>query len=55
MTPREKAELVAYKLKYFAKVWYEQWRGDRPLERDLVDWEHFNEDFIDRFFPLDWR
>ena len=55
LTPREKAELAAYQLKVVAHVWFEKWRSKRPLERELVDSEESKEDFLDRFFPLEWR
>ena len=37
VTPKEKAELAAYQLKDVSQVWFEQWRGERPLERGLID------------------
>ena len=55
MTPRDKAKLVAYKMKEVAQVCYEQWWGKRPLERGSVNLEELKEAFLDRFFPLEWR
>ena len=37
VTPREKAELVAYQLKDVDQVRFEQWRVNRPLDRGTVD------------------
>ncbi|TMW97730.1 hypothetical protein EJD97_005070 [Solanum chilense] len=37
VTPRDKAELSACQLKEVAQVWYEQWRGERPLEKGPVE------------------
>ena len=54
VTPCDKAELATYQLKGEAQVWYEQWRSERPLESELVDWEEVKEDFLDRFFTLGW-
>ena len=44
--------MAAYLLKDVSQVWYEIWRGERSLERGVVDWEELKEDFLDRFFPL---
>ena len=41
VTPREKENLDAYKLKDVAQVWFDKWRIKRPLERGPVDWEEF--------------
>ena len=30
-------------------------RGVIPLERGPISWEEFEEDFLDRFFPLELR
>ena len=49
VTPLEKAELAVYQLKEVAQVWYDQWRGQRPLERGLV----VKEDLLERFFSLE--
>ncbi|XP_004234861.1 uncharacterized protein [Solanum lycopersicum] len=55
VTPREKAELVAYQLKDVAQVWFEQWRDEIPLRDGPIDREVFKEAFLDRFFLLEWR
>ena len=46
VTPREKAELVAYQLKEMAQLLYEKWRGKIPLERGPDDKEEFKESSI---------
>ena len=50
VTPKDKTQLSAYKLKDVAKVLFEKWMIERPLERGPVDWEEFIEAFLDRFF-----
>ena len=54
LTRKEKAELAAYKLKDVAQVWFDQWRDERPF-RYVHRLEMFKEDFLDRFFPLEFR
>ena len=51
----DKVELAAYQLKDVSQVWFKQWRSERHLERRLVDFDEFNEAFLDMFFPLEWR
>ncbi|XP_049406176.1 uncharacterized protein LOC125869781 [Solanum stenotomum] len=51
VTPREKAELASYQLKDIAQLWFERWRGERPIGADLIDWGVFKTTFLDRFFP----
>ena len=53
VTPRDKAELSAYQLKELTQVWYEQWRGERPLEKGPIEWEEVKEAFLYRFIPLE--
>ena len=36
-TARKKAELYGYKLNDIAHVWFNQFRGERPLERVPID------------------
>jgi len=55
VSPQEKAELSAYKIKDMAQVWYEQWKGERPVGAGPIDWELFKSVFLDRFFPLELR
>ncbi|XP_049363332.1 uncharacterized protein LOC125828072 [Solanum verrucosum] len=53
VTPREKAELASYQLKDVATLWFEQWRDERPIVADPIDWGVFKTTFLDRFFPLE--
>ena len=55
VTPREKAELASYQLKDVAQVWFEQWRDERPIGADPIDWGVFKTAFLDRCFPLELR
>ncbi|XP_049364533.1 uncharacterized protein LOC125829339 [Solanum verrucosum] len=55
VTPREEAELASYQLKDVAQVWFEQWRDERPIVADPIDWGVFKMAFLDRFFPLELR
>ncbi|WMV25124.1 hypothetical protein MTR67_018509, partial [Solanum verrucosum] len=55
VTPREKVELASYQLKDIAQVWFEQWRDERPIGADPIDWGVFKTTFLDRFFPLELR
>ena len=48
-------DLATYQLKDVTQVWFDQWRDKRPLRDGPVDWEVFKVDFLDRFFPLEWR
>ena len=38
-----------------ARVWFEEWRDDRPIREGPVDWEVFKTYFFDRFFPIELR
>ncbi|XP_049410521.1 uncharacterized protein LOC125873689 [Solanum stenotomum] len=51
----EKAELDAYQLKDVDQVWYDQWKGERPVGAGSVEWESFEVAVLDRFFPLEFR
>ncbi|XP_049348224.1 uncharacterized protein LOC125812798 [Solanum verrucosum] len=55
VTPREKADLASYQLKDVAQVWFEQWRDERPIGADPIDWGVFKTAFIDRCLPLELR
>lgn len=55
LPPKEKAELMAYKLKGDDKVWYDQWMEERGDEAGLIAWEKFKDAFFDWFFPLELR
>ena len=52
VTSREEEELTAYQLKDVVQLWFEQWRDERPLRENLVDWEVFKTSFCDRFFTI---
>lgn len=55
VSSKEKAELATYQLKDVAQVWYDHWKGQRPVGAGPVEWESFKEAFLDRFFPLELR
>ncbi|XP_049399808.1 uncharacterized protein LOC125863876 [Solanum stenotomum] len=46
----DKAELVMYRFKSVAEVWYTQWKRNRPVEADLIDSEVFKSAFHARYF-----
>lgn len=47
----EKVELPAYQLKDVAQIWDEQWKGEGPKVSGPINWEVFEEAFLDRFSP----
>lgn len=55
VTLREKVELVTYKLKDVAQLWFDQWGDERPLREGHVDWEVLKMAFLDMFFPIESR
>ncbi|XP_049368383.1 uncharacterized protein LOC125833277 [Solanum verrucosum] len=55
VTLEKKAELAAYQLKDVTQVWYDQWKGERPIKVEPVEWEFFKSAFLDRLFPLELR
>ncbi|XP_049345090.1 uncharacterized protein LOC125809515 [Solanum verrucosum] len=48
VTPKEKAELASYQLKDVPQVWFEQWRDERPIKADPIDWGVFKTAFLER-------
>lgn len=38
VTPREKAELASYKLRYVSNICYTQWMKIRPTELGSIEW-----------------
>ena len=50
VTCREKAELALYKLRDVSKIWYTQWKDNRPEELCPIVWEEFKEDFLGKYF-----
>ncbi|XP_015170329.1 uncharacterized protein [Solanum tuberosum] len=43
VTSREKAELASYQLKDVAQIWFTQWKANRPVGADPIEWEEFKE------------
>ena len=52
---RAKVKLVAYQLKDVDQVWFKQWRDERTIREDPVDWGDFKTTFLDRFFLIEFR
>src|ERR1051325_2561195 len=50
----EKAEFAAYQLKGVAKIWYDQWKGEKG-NGYVVLWVEFKLAFLNSFFPLELR
>lgn len=55
VSSKEKAELVAYQLKWVMKIWYEQWVEERGLGVSQIEWEEFKGTFLDQFLKLELR
>ena len=55
LTSREKAELVSYQLKDVSQASYTQWKGNRPVEPDPIEWEEFKKAFHGKYFPRKMR
>jgi len=55
VTSREKAELASYQLKDVAQIWFTQWKANRPVGADPIEWEEFKEAFLGRYFPREKR
>ncbi|WMV32945.1 hypothetical protein MTR67_026330 [Solanum verrucosum] len=53
VTSMKKVELVAYQLKDVAHVWFNQWKEERVVDTDHVNWEKFKVAFLYRFFPVE--
>ena len=51
VTYREKAELASYRLRDVSRVWYTQWKDNRPVESGHIEWEKINESFLGKYFP----
>ncbi|TMX02872.1 hypothetical protein EJD97_019432 [Solanum chilense] len=51
VSSREKVELSLNQLKEVAKVWYTQWKDNRPVKSGLIEWEEFKEAFLGKYFP----
>lgn len=51
VSPQENMELSAYQLKDVAQVWYELWKGERPVGTELVEWEVFKLTLLIDYFP----
>jgi len=55
VSPQENAQLASYQLKDVPQVWYEQWKEERLVRVDPVDWGLFKLTFLVSFFPLELR
>nr|XP_019069485.1 uncharacterized protein LOC109120286 [Solanum lycopersicum] len=47
----DKEELVSYKLREVAQVWYTQWKDNRPVDSGPIEWEEFKEAFLGIYDP----
>ena len=45
VTSRKKTQLVLYQLKEVAQVWFTQYKENRLVESDPIEWEEFKEAF----------
>ncbi|MCQ8086693.1 retrotransposon gag domain-containing protein, partial [Salmonella enterica] len=55
VTSKEKAELASYQLKDVAQIWFTQWKANRLVGTDPIEWEEFKEAFLGKYFPLEKR
>ena len=55
LSTSEKVELSTYQLKNVAKIWYVQWRENRPLRGVPVTWEVFRKAFLYRILTREKR
>lgn len=51
----EKVGIVTYKLKDLVHACYVKWRDNSPLRGNVVIWEIFKVDFLNRFFHREMR
>ena len=51
VTFRENVELGSYQLREVSKVWYTQWKDNRPVESGPIEWEMLNETFLGKYLP----
>ena len=55
VTSREKAKLASYQLRDVSKMWYTQWKYNRPFESIPIEWDEFKEDLLGKYFPRELR
>lgn len=51
VSSEEKADLSTYKLKGVPQVWYDKWKGERPVGGGLVEYEFLKLTFLTGSFP----
>ena len=51
----DQVELESYQLKDFANIWYTKWKENRGKNVAPITLDCFNETFLDRFFPIEWK
>ncbi|WMV07685.1 hypothetical protein MTR67_001070 [Solanum verrucosum] len=48
-------ELFTVEKVSIAQVWFEQWKCERVVDADPLDWEKFKGEFLDRSFSIEMR
>ena len=51
VTSREKGEFGSYQSRDVSKIWYTQWKDNRPEGSGPIEWEEFKEAFLCMCFP----
>lgn len=51
----EKSKLTSYQLRGSPQVCFKQWKEERAIDADPLDWEKLKGDFLDFLFPLEMR
>ena len=52
VTKKESVELAAYRIKDVPYDWVEMWRISRGEDAAHMNWQLFQDAFLDKFFPL---
>ena len=52
LTFSESAELATYQLQDIDHTWFKQWKVDRGIDAEPIEWEEFATTFLEIFFPL---
>ena len=55
VTYSEKVELASYQLREGSQVCYTQWKDNRPVESEPIEWKEFKKAFLGKYFPRERR
>ncbi|XP_069152662.1 uncharacterized protein [Solanum lycopersicum] len=51
----DRVELTSYQPKDVAHIWYTHLKENKVTDADRITWDCLSENFLDRFFPIDFR